>query len=121
MSPEELKISLCGEFITFAFQGTFTVERGKMVVDAMIDECVARNCRRALLDCRAMSGEMAIVDRFDVVAYAQRTRDHIDRTALVGRPDQVLPDKFVESVAANRGFVLRVFSDPDHAAQWLRS
>ena len=117
---EDLNIIVEDGFLFFQFSGTFNVENGLKVVDAMSDACIQYECFKALLDCRPMVGEMPIMQRYRVVEYAEKTREIKMKTAIVVREDQTLPDNFVENVAYNRGINLRIFTDFDQAVNWLR-
>lgn len=108
-----------GEYLLVEFCGDFSVEAGKRCIDAMTDASLAMERSKVLLDCRKISGEMPIIDRFAVASYAEKTRDVIARLAMVNRPDVVLPDNFVENVARNRGANVRVFTEFETAVRWL--
>ena len=114
-----LKVENRREYLCCEFSGEFTVSAGKECVDEMIAACAEKDCSRALLDCRQMSGEMSVIDRYEVVTYAQKTRDITNRIAILVREDQMLQDKFAENVGVNRGIGLQVFTDVDQATSWL--
>ncbi|HBH60546.1 MAG TPA: hypothetical protein DDX85_02140 [Nitrospiraceae bacterium] len=114
-----LEVKDRGAYLSFEFSSEFTVSAGKECVDWMVAACAEKQCSRALLDCRQMTGKMSVFDRFDVVNYAQKTRGIIHRIAILLREDQTLPDKFAENVGVNRGIGLRVFTDDDQAISWL--
>ena len=114
-----LKVENRRVYLSCEFSGEFTVSAGKECVDEVIATCAETHCSRALLDCRQMTGEMSVMDRFDVVTYAQKTRGITNRIAILAREDQTLPDKFAENVGVNRGIGLQVFTDVDQATSWL--
>ena len=59
------------------------------------------------------------VPGFQVIQHAEVTRDIALKTAILAREDQVLPDRFAETVAVNRGINLRIFTDIAEAKRWL--
>ena len=75
--------------------------------------------RKVLVDARALQGEISILERFalgeDVAAL---TRGRI-AIAIVDLPERVWPDRFVETVAANRGALIKVTTDYTEALAWL--
>jgi hypothetical protein len=104
----------------FEFSGEFSSETGKQCIDAMVEVCGQSQISKALLDCRKMGGEIQIMESFMVVKYGVRMIGTISKFALVGREDQMFPDNFVENVARNRGINLKLFTDIEKAADWLR-
>ena len=62
---------------------------------------------------------MSVISRFQVAEYGALSLDFLNRFALVNHADVLLPDKFVENVATNRGMDLKIFTDFDAAEQWL--
>ena len=114
-----LKMENRGIYLAFEFSGEFSVSAGAKCIDAMMAACAEHKCRRALFDCRKMTGTMSVMERLQVVAYAQKTRGIIDRIAIIAREDQVLPDKFTENVGVNRGIGLRIVTVAGQAISWL--
>ena len=58
---------------------------------------------KVLLDCRKISGNTSVMDRFEVAEYGATKKQELRQLALVNRKDVVLPDNVVENVAVNRG------------------
>jgi hypothetical protein len=116
---EDLEVTHHEEHLRLEFRGTFTPAAAMQVVDAMIAQCLEADCTRVLLDCRSMGGRIEVVDRFEVAEYGA-TRLRSVRVAVLGRADQILPDRFFEKVAVNRGLKLKVFTDSEAAEDWLR-
>ena len=108
-----------GEYLLAEFSGDFSVDAGKQCIDAMTNASIEKHQSKVLLDCRKISGNMPIIDRFEVAAYAAKTRKMIAKLAMLNRPDVILPDNFVENVAVNRGANVKVFTDLENAVHWL--
>ena len=117
---EGLKIIQKETYIYFDFTAEFSEVAGKQCVDAMVETCRQLQVSKALLDCRKMTGEIKILESFNVVTYGGKMRGLLSKLALVGRGDQMFPDKFVENVAVNRGINLRLFTDLEEAIDWLQ-
>jgi hypothetical protein len=107
-------------YLHFEFAAEFSIPAAKRAVDEMVNTCMKRNCTRVLFDCRRMTGPLSTMDRFDVAQYGSEKIERSIRIAMLGREDQVLPDKFFENVAVNRGMDLKLFTDIDEAVGWLK-
>ena len=115
-----LKIIPKETYIRFDFTAEFSEAVGKQCVDAMVETCSQLRVFKALLDCRKMTGEIKILESFNVVTYGGKMRGLLSKLALVGREDQMFPDNFVENVAVNRGINLKLFTDLEGAKDWLK-
>ena len=119
MTQEPLNIADRGSFLLVEFFGKFSVEAGRQCIDRMVEASVKHGRPKVLLDCRRMTGVMQVLDRFEVAEYGAATCYQLHQVALLGNKDMVLPDKFVENVAVNRGMNLKIFTDFDEAVLWL--
>jgi hypothetical protein len=117
---QRLKIVNVEDRLHITFSGPFSVEAGKKSIDAMVAACKREGSTKVLFDCRPMTGVLQVLDRFDMGEYGASTIPHFVKVAMLGREDQILPDKFFETVARNRGLLLAVFSEIDEAIAWLR-
>ncbi len=119
MAPEHLTIVDKGSYVLVEFRGEFSVAAGMRCVDAMAEACEKVGQSRALLDCRGMTGDLPVIDRFKVAEYGSSKQPQLKQLALVNREDVVLADNFVENVASNRGLNTRIFTDMTEAQRWL--
>ena len=112
--PKEyyLQLTLCGYF-----SGDAT----EQVVDTMARAYRNRSLRwrNFLVDIQSLNGKIQINDRFHIAVYAAKNLEHDVRIALLAREDQIMPCRFLETVARNRGLDLRVFFDHEEAVAWL--
>ena len=76
---------------------------------------------KTFFDWRPMRSEFSLSDRFEIGVYAARTLPKMTRVAVLLREDQLLPEKFFETVVRNRELNLRVFVDFEEAIQWLKT
>jgi hypothetical protein len=106
-------------YLRMTFTGPFSLDAARSAVDAGVEACKKENCEKVLFDCRSMTGDIDVLDRFDVGQYSASTVPHTVRIAVLGREDHILPDRFFENVVRNRGLTLTVFSDMDKAVEWL--
>jgi hypothetical protein len=110
-----------GDHLHIIFSGSFSLAASKASVDAMVKACAEGRCSKVLFDCRPMTGEMSIMDRFDTGQYGAQTITHGIKIAMLAREDQISPNNFFENVAVNRGVNLKVFTDENGAIEWLRA
>jgi hypothetical protein len=76
--------------------------------------------RKILLDIRPLQGEISLLARYEFgTIMADLQRDPIE-IAVLGRNDQIWPDRFAENVANNRGVRTKVITDMAEAAEWLK-
>ncbi len=119
MAPKLLSIIDKGSYLLVEFFGEFSVETGRQCVDRMSEACEKHRRSRVLLDCRRMTGNMPVLDRFQVAEYGATELRQLWRLALLNREDVVLHDNFVENVAVNRGMNMKLFTDFREAELWL--
>jgi len=116
---DPLRIDDKGTYLLVEFFGEFGVEAGKRCVDRMVEACVTHKRSKVLLDCRRMTGNMPVLDRFQVAEYGATRGRQFMRLALLNRENVLLPDNFVENVAVNRGMDMKIFTDYNEAERWL--
>jgi len=115
----EIRVEKVDDYLRVTYTGPFRLEEARRTVDAMVTGCARERCERVLLDCREMTGDMSVINRFDVAQYGSLTIPRSVRIALLGRPDQILPDRFFENAARNRGVKVTVFTEGSDAVAWL--
>ena len=109
------------EVLCFELKGTMTLEDQRTIGEAIMDECQRRKCGRALADARQQAGDLSIIDWHELATQLQPNWPRDLYLAIVDRADRLKPDRFLETVARNRGVPVRVFSDMDEAVAWLNS
>jgi hypothetical protein len=112
-------IRLEDEFSYIDFFGEFSVEAGKRCVDEMIKAARENHRTRALLDLRKLSGKMTMADRFQLIEYGAKSAGSMAKIAFVTSEEVALPGKLIETMAFNRGIVLKIFFNPEDAKLWL--
>ena len=86
------------------------------------EACKKHGYRKLLIDVQGMTGEISTAD---VYKAGQEASEKFElrlgiKTALVDTEENRKRFAFFETVAANRGFYLRVFSEVAQAERWLR-
>ena len=91
---KDLEIRDRGDYLLVNFSGEFSVEAGKRCVDGIVDACLHYKKSAVLLDCSRMSGRLSVMDRFQVMDYGRVTSGTVTKFAMVGRPEDILPDNY---------------------------
>jgi hypothetical protein len=91
-------------------------------MDEVVRECTARSCPRVLVEERLTGPRLGTVEVFTLVSAgslrfmgALKSMAYVDVNGMGGTMD------FAESVAVNRAFPVRVFSNVAAAEKWLQS
>jgi len=114
-----VEITKSEEYLQITFSGPFSPTAARDSVDTMVTACAREGCSKVLFDCRPMTGDMSVSDRFETGTYGAAKIPVQIKIAMLGREDQISPDNFFETVARNRGVNVTVFSDIDAALEWL--
>src|SRR5260221_12175222 len=98
----DMKIEVRTEYLYVKFSGAYDFKSGLAQFKQVAAACAQHNLSRVLMDATGLIGEVSIIDRHDlgVELAAQKI---IARAAMIARPDQLLPDRFMQNVAKNRG------------------
>ena len=120
----ELDIEAQEDFLHFRVTGERSRKAIFAVTVEILDTCYDRECSKALIDVRELSGRLPQLEAYDVASidYPKlRRRGALERVSIVdltGFEDSI---RFFETVACNRGFNLRIFGNVDDATFWLRT
>jgi hypothetical protein len=101
--------------------------RTRATVTAMtmeiFDAALGKGLSKVLIDVRELEGRLRVLDRYFIVTDVfQRLRGQgVQKAAIVDEQASPLHRWFLEAVAVNRGFNLRVFADKQDALEWLES
>jgi CheY-like chemotaxis protein len=106
-------------FLEVRFEGLFTVDRFKHLIDAAFALCEKRKARRLLVDARELTGELTSIDRYDIGQHAAQGAKMLERAVMVAPPALIDTNKFGVRVARNRGLRSNVFADRQDAIEWL--
>jgi len=87
----------------------------------IFDAILATRLSKALIDVRELKGRLGILDIYIVVTEVfQKLRGKgVRKVAIVDERVSSSRDWLIETIARNRGFNFRVFSDQEDALEWL--
>lgn len=106
--------------IVFDLEGEMTLDRLLAVGSFIADACSKRKAGRALADARRMTGDLSITEWYTLGTAFEQSWPGV-RLAIVDRADRILPDRFLQTTARNRGINVLVFDDLPPALDWLRT
>ena len=106
--------------------GDFSLEDAKLAFLEMLGAVAQYKAEKILLDGRNVNGNPRDIERFYYGEFAAReTRRIVVEHKIVPRFAYVLheplrdPARLGETVAMNRGMVIKVFENPEDATEWL--
>jgi hypothetical protein len=109
------------DYLLAVYVGDFGVQDARLTIDRIVASIPGDGLRPVLLDCRKLTGSLSILDRFQVAVYGRKVIGKVLRLALVRPQERAHADRFTETAGRNRGINIRLFSDMDEAAAWLKS
>jgi hypothetical protein len=104
--------------------GKRSVEAVLAMSKDILKACAETGVKRVLVDVRHLEGQLKMMEAYDVVDQhfpKMRDRSIITHAAIVDSREPKGGRSFFETIAVNRGFALRVFTDADKALEWLMS
>lgn len=88
---------------------------------AVIEKAIEQNCRQVLCVETDLEYRLGAIDLFKSAEYIAANAPHVARVAIVCG-DQFAGDiSFWETVAVNRGLMVRAFQNKSDALQWINS
>lgn len=88
---------------------------------ALIEAAVQAGCTRVLCDERELEYAIGTLDIYQSASMIAQTAPHIARVAIVCNPQFLKEGEFWETVAVNRGLMVRMFTEMEEARDWLES
>lgn len=120
--PYDLTIEKKGDFLWVTATGTRSLETVLAMSKDIFAACAKNKVSKVLIDVRPLEGRLKTMEAYEVSdQHFPKIQDRrvITRAALVDLGEFDHSYRFFENVAVNRGFILRIFSDPDKAVDWL--
>jgi hypothetical protein len=107
--------------------GRFELSQAKEIFKRILEACVETGLSRALVDGRELTTGAAVMELFELAMFiADQQRQLLasgrlqeTRVAYLGAPNSLDPQRFGETVARNRGAILKVSENLEEAMQWL--
>ena len=122
----QLNMHFQSGFLKVDVSGEFSLEDAKQAFREMLGAVTQYKAKKILFDGRNVKGEPKELERFYYGEFAAReTRKIVVEHKIVPRFAYVLheplrdPARLGETVAMNRGMVIKVFENPEDATEWL--
>ena len=108
------------KWLICSFTGTLDSKSAQVFAEAVADTASKHDCKCLLNDLRQAELDMSTVEIYHIPGMLDTTGIDLSwKRAIVAAGD--LKDyRFFETVARNRGYRVRVFTDQDQAMYWLR-
>ena len=116
---ESIEIIEKRNYLLAVYIGKFSVQAARQTIDQIVQAIPENRLRAVLLDCRNLTGRLSIMDRYQTAIYGQHMIGRVSKLALVRPREMIGADRFMETVAVNRGIYLRLFEDIGEAIAWL--
>jgi hypothetical protein len=87
---------------------------------ALIAACVGYGVTRLLCNELRLDYRLGVADTYRAAEFIAAEAPTVAWVAIVCNPTQVADARFFEDVAVNRGLTVRVFTELDAAAAWLK-
>ena len=88
---------------------------------AIIQAAQQHNTRRILCDETDLIYKLNVIDNFEAARFIAERVPCVVKVAIVCKPDSFSDAQFWETVAVNRGLLVKMFKDPTEANAWLQA
>jgi hypothetical protein len=116
-----LSVEAKSDYLFAYVRGIRTRETVIGITTEVFEATVAHRLSKVLVDVRALEGRLSILDNYIVVTelFEDLRGKGIRKAAIVDRPQSAMREWFLETLAVNRVFNLKIFTDVEEARQWL--
>ncbi len=117
--PGGIRIAARADYLAFQVSGEFKDEDTARLLRASVLACADEGPKRVLLDIRTVAGRPPTLHSYSMAKMAAELLTKSVRVAMLCTRDQ-LAKTFFETMALNRGVVVKAFDEPQSAVRWLR-
>lgn len=115
------------ELLNAVLTGKFSLNEAKRTFLEILEAVALQKSKKVLIDGRTLLGKPEVIERFYYGDFAaEMVMSYRDRGISVGTPfayvliEPVLdPKRLGETVALNRGMIVKAFENPEEALKWL--
>ena len=118
--PQELKIKVADGIARAEVSGAFNPSNAKAFFRKILGHARDQGLSKILIDARHLEGDVSTMERFDFGSFMSEMRPAAIRIAFVGSAEAVWSQRFLETVAVNRGVIAKVTTNPTEAIEWLK-
>jgi len=116
-----LRVQHKRNYLHITVTGDNTPKDVEQYLSEVREACIAEKCPHVLIEENLRGPGLGLLEMFKVIAGAARPSTEVSCIAYVDvNPEhQLSAQKFAETVATNRGMIVRVFEDLPKAEEWL--
>ena len=122
------EISAEADFLLVKAKGTFSLEEAQRTFLEMLEAVARHKVTKVFVDGREVKGEPQTMERFYYGEFAANAVGNFAKCgvslatqfAYVLQEPVLDPNRFGETVAVNRGMLIKVCSNPEEACGWLQ-
>ena len=114
-----IRIADRADYLAFELSGEFNEQDTARLLRAIVLVCADEGPKKVLMDVRAVTGPPPNIHSYSMAKVASELLTKWVRLALLCTKDQIA-GTFFETIAFNRGVVVKAFDEPQSAIQWLR-
>ena len=122
-----MKLEIRNSYLYIAIQGKYNLDRAKKLFLDAVKAAQRHNMTNLLVDYREIDGNSTSFQQFDYAEFVASflTKSSMDgslptmRLAYVGKRPFYKPNKFGETVALNRGAIVKDTDNYEEALAWL--
>ena len=124
----DIEIDIKPNYIHAYISGEFSLSEAKRIFLVVLDSLVKNKIDKVLFDGQEVTGTLKDMERFYYGEFAANTvKDLLKRESLhcvpkfayVLKEPTLDPQRFGETVAINRGMIVKAFDVPEDALAWL--
>ena len=107
-------------FLRLAVTGRQSLETDSRIVEAIVRICVDREATAVLIDIRALTGRLSVLENHLAAStYGRRIPSIVRRVAILDLPEHHERSEMFELTAGNRGARVRFFDCETAAEAWI--
>lgn len=114
----EVDIKVEDGYLLVTVSGSHDLEMAKDLFGRIFGECLRHKLTGILFDVRELQGDIPLVDRYAFGEFLGSQQQPTIRMSFLASEAQFWSDKFLETVAVNRGAAVRTTMDPAEAVAW---
>ena len=117
----EVNIEKIDDYIYITYKGEYKGELEALQLDKLLDTCKQHSCSKMLVDIIGCSLNVSELDRYRFAKEVAKffSMQNQVNIAFFVTPDQY--DKFIETMAQNRGVNCKIFTNKTESINWLKS
>lgn len=120
MVPYAIRVEVRPAYLIVRARGTLTASVDRRLNLETAEACRLHKRSRVLIDVSRMKGAPTTLEDYETASTLDtRWGEVVARAAMLDSPEFATENHFFETVALNRGYILKTFTREDQAIEWL--